>query len=216
MVLRLATAPLRWVTAPLRWGFRLLLLFILAIVVYYVATLVQVWLTSREYNPVSAGAIVVMGSAQYDGIPSPDLKARLDQALILYQQGYAHTIVCTGYKERGDQYTEAQAGATYLESKGVPPESLVEAGGRDSWENLSQAAAELKALHATTVLIVTDPYHEDRSMAIATDVGLQPHPAPTQTSPLNGVSVVPYFLKEAVGVAAGRIIGYQAVHNIFG
>lgn len=202
--------------SPVRWALKTLSLLVAAAVLYLLVTLIQVWLTSRRYDPVHAGAIVVMGSAQYNGIPSPDLAARLNQALLLFRQGYAKVILCTGYKEPGDAYTESQAGATYLESKGVPPSDILQAGGRDSWENLAKAAPKLKSRGIRNVLVVTDPYHEDRSMAIATDVGLTPHPCPTQTSPINGTAVIPYFLKETLAVGAGRVIGYQNIHSVFG
>jgi uncharacterized SAM-binding protein YcdF (DUF218 family) len=213
-LLRWVTAPLRWVTAPMRWALKILLLLIAGIVIYYAVTLVQVWLTSRQYDPVRAQAIVVMGAAQYNGVPSPDLRARLNEALLLYRQGYAHLIVCTGYKEPGDVYTEAESGETYLVSKGVKATDILEAGGRDSWTNLALAARLLRSRGDTDVLIVTDPFHEDRSMAIATDVGLTPHPTPTQTSPINGAAVIPYFLSTAAAVAVGRIIGYQRLHSL--
>ena len=204
----------RWLTAPLRWAFRIFLLVVAGILVYFVVTLVQVWLTSRHYDPVPAQAIVVMGSAQYNGVPSPDLRARLNQALMLYQQGYAHLVVCTGYKEKGDHFTEAEAGATYLESKGVPAADILQADGSDTWANLADAVPELKARGATKVLIVTDPFHEDRSMAVASSLGLTPYAAPTQSSPINGTAVIPYFLKEAVGVGLGRIVGFQHLHSL--
>lgn len=197
---------------PLRVAFRVLSLVVAALVVYFVVTLVQVWLTSRHDDPHAAQAIVVMGSAQYDGVPSPDLAARLDQALLLFRRGYAHLIVVTGNKQPGDQFTEAQAGQQYLQARGVPPTDIVQAGGDDSWANLVDAAGVLLPRHDTDVLVVTDPFHEDRSCAIATDVGLSPSPTPTQTSPIKGVSTVPYFLKEALGVAIGRVIGYQHLH----
>jgi uncharacterized SAM-binding protein YcdF (DUF218 family) len=207
---------LRWITAPARWALKIVLLLLAAIVVYYVVTLVQVWLTSRQYDPVQAQAIVVMGAAQYDGRPSPDLRARLDQALVLFGEGYAHLIVCTGSKEPGDHYTEAQSGEMYLTSKGVPAEDILEVGGRDSWTNLAQAAAELRRRGDTDILIVTDPFHEDRSMAIASDLGFTPHPTPTQTSPINGTAVIPYFLSTAAAVALGRIIGFKPLHELGG
>lgn len=213
-VLRVLTTPLRWATAPLRWAFKFVLVVLLALVVYYAVTLVQVWLTSRQYDPVPAQAIIVMGAAQYNGRPSPDLEARLNQALILYRQGYARLIVCTGSKEPGDNYTEAETGQAYLESQGVAAADILEAGGRTTWTNLFLASEELKPRGDSDVLIVTDPFHEDRSMAIATDVGLTPHPAPTQSSPINGSAVIPYFLSEAAGVALGRIIGYQHLHAL--
>ncbi len=204
----------RWVTAPVRLALKIILMVLLAVVVYYAVTLVQVWLTSRQYDPVDAQAIVVMGAAQYDGVPSPDLRARLDEAYLLFKTGYAHLIVCTGYKEPLDRYTEAQAGEMYLVSRGVPGADILEAGGRDSWTNLALAADKLRPRGDTNVLIVTDPFHEDRSMAIATDVGLKPHPAPTQTSPIKGSAVIPYFLRTAAAVAVGRIIGFRYLHDL--
>jgi len=198
----------------LRLLFRILKYLLLAVLVYLGVTAFQVWRTGQQYAPQSAGAIVVMGAAQYDGVPSPDLKARLDQASLLWHQHYATTVVVTGSKEPGDAYTEAEAGARYLESVGVPAHDILQAGGRDSWENLSDAAALLVPRHETDVLIVTDKFHVARSMAIASSVGLTPHPTPTQTSPIHGLSALPYYAKETVGVAIGRIIGFDNLDSI--
>ena len=196
--------------APLRWALRFAILIVMVIVLYFGVTLVQVWLTSRQYDPHPAGAILVMGAAQYDCVPSPDLAARLDQAAILYHEGYAKLIMVTGNKKPGDKCTEAESGATYLERiKGVPRSSILEAGGDDSYQNIADAQPALLAHDARVILITTDPFHEDRSMAIATDLSLTPSPTPTQTSPIRGWSTLPYFLKEALGVGIGRIVGYN-------
>ncbi|MDA8355709.1 MAG: YdcF family protein [Actinomycetota bacterium] len=200
--------------APLRWALKIAVVVIVGLVAYFAVTLVQVWLTSRQYDPRPAQAIVVMGAAQYNGIPSPDLRARLDQALLLFQQGYSHLVGVTGSKEKGDVYTESEAGARYLEDHGVPARDVLEAGGDDSWRNLSELAPELRARGVHTVLVVTDPFHEDRSMAIASALGFTPFPAPTQTSPITGTATIPYFLKEALGVGLGRVIGFQNLHAL--
>ena len=189
------------------------------IVTYLVVTAVQVWLTGRRYEPRPAGAIVVMGAAQYNGVPSPDLAARLNQAFVLWRGRYATDIMVTGSKERGDRFTEAQASARYLMADGVPDRDIFRSGGSDSWGNLSQAAPVLLSRGDDTVLIVTDPFHEARSLAIATDVGLRAYPTPAQHSPLRGTSIIPYYAKETVGVAVGRIIGFDrlsSLHTSFG
>jgi len=49
-------------------------------------TAYQVWRTGQRYEPTAAGAIVVMGAAEYNGVPSHDLRARLDQAALLWHQ----------------------------------------------------------------------------------------------------------------------------------
>ena len=195
--------------APVRWALKILGVLLVAIVLYFAVTLVQVWLTSRHYDPHPAGAIVVMGAAQDNGVPTHDLAARLDQALVLYRAGYAKTIMVTGNKELGDAYTEAEAGAMYLEQHGVPQTAIVEAGGNNSYENLADATPKLLAGHDGVVLLTTDPFHEARSMAIASSLGLSPSPTPTQTSPISGWATVPYFLKEGIGVGFGRIIGWN-------
>jgi uncharacterized SAM-binding protein YcdF (DUF218 family) len=195
--------------APLRLAIRIVSLLLTAVVVYFAISLVQVWLTSRQYDPHVADAIMVMGAAQYDGVPSPDLAARLSEALKLFNDKDSSLIMVTGGKEKGDVYTEAQAGTTYLHDHGVPLGDILQAGGNTTYQNVAEAAPVLLARHATTVLVTTDPFHEDRSMAISSSLGLTPSPTPTQTSPITGWSTVPYFLKEAVGVGLGRIIGFN-------
>ena len=196
--------------APLRWALRIAILVVTVIVLYFAVTFVQVWLTSRQYDPHPAGAIVVMGAAQYDCVPSPDLRARLNQAALLYHERYAPLIVVTGNKKPGDKCTESQSGAMYLEEvKGVPSSAILQAGGDDSYQNIADAQPALLAHGDRVILVTTDPFHEDRSMAIASDLSLTPSPTPTQTSPITGWSTLPYFVKETVGVGLGRIIGYN-------
>ena len=67
--------------------------------------------------------------------------------------------------------------------------------------------------------IATDPFHEARCLAIASSLGLTPFPTPTRTSPIKGFSTIPYYAKETVGVALGRIIGFDhlsALHSSLG
>jgi uncharacterized SAM-binding protein YcdF (DUF218 family) len=186
---------------------------VLALAVYLGVTGVQVYLTSRQSSNQPAQAIVVMGSAEYDGRPSPDLRARLSEALFLYRSGRAPVVAVTGGKIAGDTYTEAGVSATWLAKRGVPTSALVIGGGADSYENISSVADPLKARGVSTVLMVTDPFHEDRSMAIAGTFGFDAMPSPTTTSPITGFSTIPYFAKETVAVAFGRIVGYGLLSN---
>jgi uncharacterized SAM-binding protein YcdF (DUF218 family) len=194
---------------PLRLILRIVSLIVAAIILYFGITLLQVWLTSRQYDPHPAGAIMVMGAAEYNGTPTLDLQARLQEALILFHKGDANLIMVTGSREKGDLDTEAGASKTYLEQRGVPAADILEAGGTNSYDNVAEAAPQLIARHATSVLVTTDPFHEDRSMAISSSLGLMPSPTPTRTSPITGWSTVPYFMKEAVGVGLGRIVGFN-------
>ncbi len=204
---------------PIRIVLRIVAVAVGVLVAYLLVTAVQVWLTGRRYEPRPAGAIVVMGAAQYNGVPSPDLAARLDQAVALWRGHDATTVMVTGSKERGDRFTEAEASYRYLVAAGIPGRDILESGGSDSWANLAQAAPVLRDRGDDTVLIVSDPFHEARSLAIATDVGLVAYPTPAQHSPITGWSTLPYYAKETVGVAVGRIIGFDrlsSLHTSFG
>ena len=198
----------------LRFILRVVAFLVTLVLIYLVVTAVQVWITSRRYEPRVAGAIVVMGAAQYNGVPSPDLASRLDEAELLWRQHLSSTIMVTGSKEPGDRFTEAQASERYLVAAGIPGRDILEAGGSNTWESLSQAAPALLARGDRTVLIVTDPFHEARCLAIASSVGLIPYPTPTRTSPIKGFSTIPYFAKETVGMALGRIIGFNHLSEL--
>ena len=96
-----------------------------AVVGYYLVSLYQVWSTGRSDQARPVDAIVVMGAAQYDGDPSPQLAARLDHVAELWPQGLAPLVVVTGGNQPGDRFTEAEASAAYLVERGVPADAIV-------------------------------------------------------------------------------------------
>ncbi|MGH9103180.1 MAG: YdcF family protein [Acidimicrobiales bacterium] len=197
---------------PLRLARRLATLVVLAAIVYLCVTGAQVWLASREQQDAPAQAIVVLGAAQYDGRPSPDLTARLQQALSLWRNHLAGAFLLTGGKQPADHYTESQSEAAWLEAHGVPPSDvLAEVGGRDSYQSLEQAAAVLHQHAIRKILLVSDPFHDRTIVSISSSLGLHGLASPTRSSPIRGASTVPYFAKETVAVAAAQIVGW---HNL--
>ena len=174
-------------------------------VAYYGVTLWQVWSTGHHDQARDVDAIVVMGAANYDGRPSPLLKARLDHALALYEEGLAPTIVVTGGKLEGDRFTEAEASRRYLVNQGVPDDAILsEDEGRSTWESLEGVAVLLGDKDIERVLIVTDPFHALRSRLIAQELGLTAYTSPTDSSPWGCGTQFKKSLKEAAGIAVGR------------
>ncbi|MDQ3854965.1 MAG: YdcF family protein, partial [Chloroflexota bacterium] len=74
----------------------------------------QVQLAGRTDDSTRSDAIVVLGAAQYQGMPSPVFRARLEHAYKLYRAGKAPLVVVAGSRLQGDRYTEAGAGVRYL------------------------------------------------------------------------------------------------------
>ena len=191
---------------------RAVMLLVIALVGYLGVSLYQVWSTGRSDHTGPVDAIVVMGAAQYDGRPSPQLAARLDHAAELWPTGQADLVVVTGGNRPGDRFTEAEASATYLQERGVPANALVlEDQGTSSYESLRGVADLLQARGLEEVLIVTDPYHALRSKLIAQEVGLDAHVSPTPTSVVRGGEERTRELQEAAGVALGRLIGFEHI-----
>jgi len=193
-----------------RRALRALLLLVVAVVGYFLITLFQVWSTGRSDQAGAVDAIVVMGAAQYDGDPSPQLAARLDHVVELWPQGLAPLVVVTGGNQPGDRFTEAQASADYLAERGVPEDAIVlEDQGATSYESLQGVADLLGARGLESVLVVTDPYHSLRSRLIARDVGLTAYVSPTPTSVVTGGESFGRHLREAAGIAVGRLVGFD-------
>lgn len=187
---------------------------LVALAVLYVAvTFVQVWQASRRDSARPAQAIIVLGAAQYNGVPSPVLKARLDHAAALYEAKVAPIIVLTGGRAPGDRYTEASAGAGYLTRSGVPESALqLESQGRNSWQSLAAAAHFLRAEHITKVVLVSSPYHSLRVERIADEVGLDGHASPAKDAP--DKVTLGHLTHETMAVAVGRIIGFHRLVDL--
>lgn len=197
----------RWRTAR-----RALLLLVVLVAGYYAVTLAQVYRTGRTDEARPVDAIVVLGAAQYDGEPSPQLAARLDHVVTLYGQGMAPLVVVTGGKQPADRFTEAEASAAYLTGRGVPASVIaMEGSGRTTYGSLAGVARLLEARGLDRVLVVTDPYHALRARLIAEDVGLTAYVSPTPTTVVRDGASLRRQLQEAGGIAIGRIIGLDNV-----
>jgi uncharacterized SAM-binding protein YcdF (DUF218 family) len=113
--------------------------------VAWLGSLAAVVLTAHHDAATRADAIVVLGAAQYDGRPSPVLRARLDHAVALYHGGFAPRLIVTGGNRRGDRATEAGVGRQYALARGVPDSAiLIESEGRSTRESLRAAAVLLR------------------------------------------------------------------------
>lgn len=179
------------------------------VVLYFGFNLWQVWSVGRSDESRPVDAIVVLGAAQYDGRPSPQLLARLDHAITLWQNGRAQFIIVTGGKQQADRFTEAEAAAKYLEAGGIPVSAIaLENTGHTTRESLLGVRQILAARRLHSLLIVTDPYHALRARLIAQDLDMQAFVSPTRSGPVRGSENLMRHLREAGGVAISHVIGF--------
>jgi uncharacterized SAM-binding protein YcdF (DUF218 family) len=193
-------------------------LFLIISMIYGCANLAQVWWVGRSDQARAVDAIVVLGVAQYDGRPSPQLQARLDHTLELLLEGASPLVITTGGNQPGDRFTEAEASANYLiQGLGIDyqaTEILQENSGSTTRESLIGVRDIMQSRGLHSVLIVTDPYHSLRSRLIAQDLGLVAYVSPTRTSPLRGASAVSRHVREALGVALAHLIGFANLERL--
>lgn len=147
---------------------------------------VLVWIdrAGQQVDLQKVDCILVLGSrAEADGTPGESLRGRMDRAIELYQAGWAQSIFCTG--GRGESGTvESEVARDYAVRRGVPVSALVcESQSHNTRENYAFAAPLMQRRGWKRCLVVTDPFHEPRALALAADYGLVAYPAPSFTGP---------------------------------
>ena len=168
---------------PLRQALGLLLL---AAVIVYTVSLVMVLVVSQQDQAQPVDAIVVLGAAQYNGRPSPVLRARLDHALGLYRDRLAPLILVAGGVGRGDTTSEAMVGRRYLIAHGVAPDAVVaQSDGRTTMASMTAVTGWLHGRGLRRVLLVSDPFHMFRLRLEARRTSLEAYTSPTESSPIS-------------------------------
>ncbi|WP_246080336.1 YdcF family protein [Modestobacter altitudinis] len=181
-----------------------------AVLLMVVATALGIWWTARQDSRPSADAIVVLGSAQYNGVPSSIFEARLEHALELYQDGVAPMVVTVGGKATGDQFSEAEAGREYLAEAGVPDDALLAVQeGADTLESMRAVATQFDDRGWDTAVLVTDPWHAMRAERMAEDAGMDASSSPTRQGPAvqTRTTQFRYILRETAAYLLYRVTG---------
>jgi uncharacterized SAM-binding protein YcdF (DUF218 family) len=152
-----------------------------------------VWVTSQiryyaehdEARP--ADAIAVFGAAEYDGRPSPVLRARLDHGLDLYREKLAPMVITLGGGDPTDRHSEGGVGHDYLLAHGVPEQAIIaETESSNTQESAERLAVIARANGLKRILAVSDGTHLFRIHAMCASQGLTVYTSPRP--PGKGVS----------------------------
>ena len=193
---------------------RFIALVLLLIIIVPLYAMGNIFLTARNAQPVSSGAIVVLGAAQFDGKPSDVLQGRLVEAKEIYKNGLAPMIVTVGAGAAGDRTTEAATGFHWLKNSGIKLKNLIPVPqGRDTLAETQSYASTLKRKGIKSVIIVTDKYHCLRAMTMAKDQGLTTSCAPSKTGPAStSNSGFKYLVRETGAYLAYVTVGRHGIH----
>jgi uncharacterized SAM-binding protein YcdF (DUF218 family) len=183
---------------------------VLACLLLVGSTGLAIWWTARQDSRPASDAIVVLGTAQYNGVPSSIFEARLEHAIALYEAGVAPVIVTVGGKADGDEFTEAEAGRAYLANSGVPDDSLLAVEeGVDTLQSMRVVAAAFAERGWRSAVLVTDPWHAMRAERMAEDSGMEAESSPTRQGPAVRTrgTQFRYILRETAAYLLYRVTG---------
>lgn len=182
---------------------RLVGLVVLLAIALVVVTAVRVVIAGGDDERRPSDAIVVLGAAQYNGEPQEYLTARLDHSADLFAEDVAPRVLTTGGNQPGDRFTEAEAGATYLQDSGVPGEAILPVGeGTDTLTTMLAVARVMDEQDMDSAVVVTDPSHTLRATAMLSDQGIDAVGSPTRTGPASNSgawSAARYTARETAG-----------------
>jgi uncharacterized SAM-binding protein YcdF (DUF218 family) len=187
-------------------------------VAVYLALIAGAWAESSLYKAIRrqagpdearpAGAIVIFGAAEYNGVPSPVLKARLDHALPLDNRNLAPVIITTGGSGGDPHFTEGGVARDYLIQQGVAEAKILsETRGDTTYESIKAVAQMLRERHAYTCIAVSDGFHLYRIKLMFQALGITAYGSPAPDSPIEDDPALRtiYSLREMVVTTLWRL-----------
>ena len=97
-------------------------------------------------------------------ISGGETKQRTAEAVRLYDQGFAKTILFSGAAADTSGPSNAAAMKADAVAHGVPADAImIEEESATTTENALRTAPILKSMHAKTIILVTSPYHQRRA-----------------------------------------------------
>lgn len=120
----------------------------------------------------NADYMIVLGAQVIGTEPSYNLVQRLDTAYDYLIENPRTIVVLSGGKGSGEEISEAQAMAEYLQKKGISKERMIlESKSVNTYENIKYSKKWIK--EDKSVVIVTNSFHIMRSVQCAKTQGLK-------------------------------------------
>lgn len=188
----------------LLWNAGVLAAALLVVCLAWLSVRIERQSTRDEARP--ADVILVLGAAEYRGRPSPVLKARLDHAFDLYEDGMSSRIMTTGGAGGDPVFTEGGVGRSYLISRGVPSEAIIaETESESTVESLAMASEIMLRSGLRSAIVVSDRYHIYRVKRMLQARGIKVYGSPRKELRADPLHERWNYLKQAIGYLLWRV-----------
>jgi len=156
LLLRLSFLP--------HWLRKSLYVFALAGTLVYLTILITIGSYAKQLinKPPSqqADAALILGNRAYlHDKPNPCLTGRVDEGLLLAQQGLVSILLMSGGLDYEDERIEAVTMEAHARNKGFQGEILLESRSSSTLENLTFSRPILEAAGIKNIIITSEPYH---------------------------------------------------------
>ncbi len=185
----------------LRTLFILTLLFVIGVTVSIVHY-------GKKDEKRNCDAAIILGAGTFSGEISAVYRERINHGIWLLENGYVEYLIMTGGFGEGSTMSDAAAAKAYAVSQGVPSERiLIEEASTITEENFSESKKIMEEQGWETALVVSDPLHMKRAMAMAKDQGIEAYTSPTPTTMYRSLKTkLPFLARETF-----FYIGYSVV-----
>lgn len=166
-----------------------------SLLLFYLFNAQAIYRYSRVDETRPADCAIVLGAGVSGEKPSPVFVQRLNHGLTLWRQGVVKIVILTGGVSPGNAISDAAIAQRYLLAQGVPQTAIfIEQRSRVTRENLRYAREMMQQHRFASALIVSDPLHMKRAVAIARHESIDAWSSPTTTSRYQSVGAQARFL----------------------
>ena len=192
-----------------RQGYRALRIFsgfIIVCVIFELGICGWMWYkSSKKPNLKNENTMVIMGAATYDGKPSEVLLNRLITANEFLKENDDLNVIVTGAISKHDTISQGEIMKDYLIKNGIEDSRIyVDTQATNTDTNMCYAKQIIENYNlSNNIIIVTDSFHQARSVIYAEKYGLEPSSLSCDTPFL----LYPvYFLREQIGIAKAYLL----------
>ncbi|MEX2144560.1 MAG: YdcF family protein [Anaerolineales bacterium] len=190
----------------------------LSLLLLVVAVLLAAWALTIAFSIYSfsqldetsvADVAVVLGAGTRSNGPSPVFRERIDHAIVLYRAGIVDAVILTGGIGQGRQVADSEIARQYALENNLPSEAIfIEITSQTTLQNLVEARLLMQRHAWQSALVVSDPLHMYRALAMANDLGLNARTSPTPTSRIASIwSNAIFLVREVILVFQYSLLG---------
>lgn len=162
---------------------KILIYGVLALVLFFTINTISIYHYSSKYYEEKSDVAIVLGAATNKDQLSPVFKERINHVIYLFDSQFISEIILTGGYGKGQNLADSEIAKKYILEAGIPENNIhIETNSRYTFENLEESKRLMDSLDFSNALIVSDPLHMKRAIALADSYDIDCKPSPTQST----------------------------------